>query len=308
MAAMVFGAFVAGVLFHAGYADPADADVPDRDRSSAAGGVTAAPSALEPDEVEVAFPNLSFDSMVHLTDAGDGSDRLWAVLQEGLVAVFPNERLATSSAVFLDIRSQVTFEAEQGLLGLAFDPLYASNGYFFVYYSAPSPRRSVVSRFSVSVGDPDQADASSELVILEVGQPFTNHNGGTLAFGPDGYLYIGLGDGGSGGDPEGHGQDTSTLLGSILRIDVSGATDLQPYRVPADNPFVGDLGRRARGDLGVRAPEPLEVLVRRSNRPAVGGRRRPARLRGSRRDRAGRELRVEHHGGGSLLPAPDLKL
>ena len=198
---------------------------------------------LEPAEIERAFPGLTFPSMVHLTSSGDGTDRLWIVLQPGLVKVFANDRAAATASVFLDIRDRVNDAgSEEGLLGLAFDPDYATNGYFYVDYTAAIPPRSVISRFSVSAGDPDQADPQSEVVLLEVTQPFPNHNAGTLAFGPDGYLYIALGDGGSGGDPFGHGQDATTLLGSILRIDVSNATPQQPYQVPGDNPFAAAGG------------------------------------------------------------------
>jgi glucose/arabinose dehydrogenase len=198
---------------------------------------------LKPQELENAFPNLSFDRMVHLADPGDGTGRLWVVLQPGTVEVFPNDTAASSSEVFLDITARVSdVGLEEGLLGLAFDPGYAANGYFYVYYSAANPRRSLVSRFSMSSDDPDRADPESELVILEVMQPFSTHNGGTLAFGADGYLYIGLGDGGSGGDPLGHGQNTASFLGSFLRIDVSGASSQERYRIPSDNPFVGAGG------------------------------------------------------------------
>ena len=198
-----------------------------------------ASAGLAPMTLEKAFPNLTLPNMVHITHAGDGTDRLWVVLRSGEVMVFPNTLAVGAAKVFLDIRGRVTASGEEGLLGLAFDPQYVANGYLYVYYSAASPRRSVISRFSVSSSDPDRADPASELVLLEVPQPFANHNGGTIAFGPDGYLYIGLGDGGSGGDPLGHGQDTATLLGSFLRIDVSNSTPQQPYRVPPDNPFAG---------------------------------------------------------------------
>ena len=192
-------------------------------------------------DVERAFPNLSFRRMVHLTYAGDGTDRLFVVLQEGRIVVFPNTDGTTSSAVFLDIRGRVNDAGdEEGLLGLAFDPNYRTNGYFYVYYTAASPPRTVISRFSVSQGDPDQADATSEIVILQVAQPYSNHNGGNLVFGPDGYLYVGLGDGGSGGDPRGNGQNRATLLGSILRIDVSTLSESSSYQIPSDNPFVGE--------------------------------------------------------------------
>ena len=137
---------------------------------------------------------------------------------------------------------------EEGLLGLALSP--HNERRLFVHYSAANPRRSVVSRFSFS----SSADPDSELVILEVEQPYPNHNGGQLAFGPDGYLYIGLGDGGSGGDPQRNGQDTSTLLGTILRIDVSDATAEQPYAIPPDNPFADGGGRPEIWAYGLRNP------------------------------------------------------
>ena len=200
---------------------------------------------LGPQTIEFAFPDLSFSRMTHLTHAGDGTDRLWVVLQRGLIEVFPNDPEVAQAGTFLDIRDQVrTVGDEEGLLGLAFDPGYADNGYFYAYYSASNPRRSVISRFSVGQSDPDQADPASELVLLEVAQPFSNHNGGNIVFGPDGYMYVGLGDGGSGGDPLGNGQDTSTLLGTVLRIDVRGATETTPYRVPPDNPLVDTVGAR----------------------------------------------------------------
>ena len=154
----------------------------------------------------------------------------------------------------LDVREQVSDRGwEEGLLGLAIDPGDAA--YLYIYYSAANPRRSVVSRYSIPGPDsPAAADPDSELVILEVEQPYANHNGGQLAFGPDGYLYIGLGDGGSAGDPQGNGQDTSTLLGAILRIDVSEATAEQPYAIPPDNPFADGGGRPEIWAYGLRNP------------------------------------------------------
>ena len=159
--------------------------------------------------------------------------------------------------MFLDISARVNNEGnEEGLLGLAFDPDYLNNGFFYVCYSAASPRRSVISRFSISEDDPNQANPTSELIILEVPQPFKNHNGGPLVFGPDEYLYVGLGDGGSRGDPHENGQDRKTLLGSILRIDVSAPGPDHPYRIPPDNPFVGH-GNTIRDEIwayGLRNP------------------------------------------------------
>jgi glucose/arabinose dehydrogenase len=207
------------------------------------------PSAIEPLrelEVEQAFPDLSFDDrMVAMAYPDDGSNRLFVALQPGEIRVFSNDQDVESASSFLDIRDQVRDEGnEEGLLGLAFDPDYASNGYFYVYYSASDPRRSVISRFTVSADDPDEADPESEQVILEVEQPYSNHNAGQMFFGPDGYLYIALGDGGSGGDPHGNGQDLSTLLGSILRIDVSTLDTTGSYSIPPDNPFVGQEDAR----------------------------------------------------------------
>ena len=201
------------------------------------------PAPLTELAVEPAFPALSLSRMVGMTYPPDGSDRLYVVLQPGRIVFFPNDREVDSAELFLNIRDRVNDRGEEeGLLGLAFDPQYADNGHLYVYYSASSPRRSVVSRFSVSADG--RADPGSERVLLEVAQPFANHNGGQIAFGPDGYLYIALGDGGSRGDPQGNGQDLGTLLGSILRIDVSALDSTGSYAVPADNPFVGHSGAR----------------------------------------------------------------
>ena len=201
------------------------------------------PAPLTELAVEPAFPALSLSRMVGMTYPPDGSDRLYVVLQPGRIVFFPNDREVDSAELFLDIRDRVNDRGEEeGLLGLAFDPQYADNGHLYVYYSASSPRRSVVSRFSVSADG--RADPGSERVLLEVAQPFSNHNGGQIAFGPDGYLYIALGDGGSRGDPQGNGQDLGTLLGSILRIDVSTVDSTGAYAVPSDNPFVGHSGAR----------------------------------------------------------------
>ncbi len=212
---------------------------------------------LAPVELEPAFPGLEFDRMVLLTYPDDGSGRLFVVLQPGRIVVFENDPGVESARTFLDIRERVNDSGnEEGLLGLAFDPAFADNGHFYVNYTASSPQRAVVSRFSVSAGDPSTADPDSELVFLEVAQPYRNHNGGHVAFGPDGMLYVGLGDGGSGGDPRGNGQDTSTLLGAILRIDVSALDETGRYAVPPDNPFAGGDGT-ARGEIwayGLRNP------------------------------------------------------
>jgi len=159
-----------------------------------------------------AFPNLEFDAPVDIQNAGDGSNRLFVLEQEGKIRVFQNDSLANSANVFLDISNKVLYGGEQGLLGLAFHPNYKQNGYFYIDYTTSNPKRTVISRFSVSENDPNKADPESELVLLEVEQPYSNHNGGQISFGPDGYLYISFGDGGSGGDPQGNGQNRSTLL------------------------------------------------------------------------------------------------
>lgn len=166
------------------------------------------------------------------------------VEQSGIVYVLSNAREATTVATLIDISARVLRQGEEeGLLGLAFDPAFEENGHFYLYYSAPGPRRSVLSRFTVDPGTA-AADPDSEQVLLEIEEPFPNHNGGGIAFGPDGYLYVGIGDGGSRADPFGNGQNPGTLLGTILRLDVGAASDERGYRIPADNPFVEKPGAR----------------------------------------------------------------
>ncbi|MHC4491295.1 MAG: PQQ-dependent sugar dehydrogenase [Planctomycetota bacterium] len=200
-----------------------------------------------------AFPNLSFSSPVYLTYAPDGTDRIFVVEVAGRIRVFQNSDSASSTTTFLDISSRVRSGGEEGLLGLAFDPDYASNGYFYVQYTSSVPqRRNVLSRFTVSAGDRNVADASSEVELLGVNQPAGNHNGGMVAFGPDDMLYASFGDGGGQGDTFNNGQDTTNLLSTIIRIDPHGGT---PYAIPTDNPFVGQGG--IRGEIyayGLRNP------------------------------------------------------
>ncbi|HLU81961.1 MAG TPA: PQQ-dependent sugar dehydrogenase [Trueperaceae bacterium] len=171
---------------------------------------------------------------VVITHAND--DRLFVVEQVGIISVAVAGELL--SEPFLDIADQVASGGERGLLGLAFPVDHANTGRFYVYYT-DRQGNTAVSRFMTGP-DPNRADRGSETILLTQEQPYSNHNGGQLAFGPDGYLYIGLGDGGSGGDPEGYGQDLDTFLGKLLRIDVAG----QGYTVPSDNPFVGVEGAR----------------------------------------------------------------
>lgn len=204
-----------------------------------------------------AFPALSFTRPVDFQHAGDNSNRIFVVEQRGVISVFENDASTTQKSNFLNIESQVDDSGnEEGLLGLAFHPDYESNGYFYVNYTASSPNRTVISRFTVSSSNPNQADTGSELVLLEYDQPYSNHNGGQVSFGPDGYLYIAVGDGGSGGDPQGNGQNLKTLLGSILRIDVDQASGASNYSIPADNPFANN-SEGFRGEIyayGLRNP------------------------------------------------------
>ena len=198
--------------------------------------------------MEEAFPKLRIPRPVFLTHAGDGSNRLFVASQFGKIHVFPNEHAAKETSIFLDIRSRVVYkdkQNEEGLLGMAFHPKYKENGQLFLYYTTvDAPHMSVVSRFRVSSDDPNKADPDSEEELLRIAQPFWNHNGGTIAFGPDGYLYVALGDGGSANDPRQNGQNLGTLLGSILRIDVDRKDDGKNYAIPSDNPFVNKRGAR----------------------------------------------------------------
>lgn len=212
------------------------------------------PDATAP-QVQLRLVTANLTQPVYLTHAGDNSGRLFIVEQGGTIRIFksgkPGGLLPTP---FLNISAKVISGGEQGLLSVAFHPSFATNGRFFVNYTAPGggpAGKSVIAEYHVST-NPDIADPASERVILEIPDPFTNHNGGLNKFGPDGMLYIGLGDGGSGGDPQNNGQNLGTLFGKVLRINVNGA---HPYEIPSDNPFVGTRG--ARGEIwayGLRNP------------------------------------------------------
>ncbi len=199
---------------------------------------------------------MGLTSPTNLVQAGSGealvTDRAGLVLSFNETALRrENEHIFFTQ--FLDIRDRVSSRgSEEGLLGLALAPY--NDEHLYVYYSAANPRRSVVSRFNHYGPGGYDAGPGAELVILEAPQPYANHNGGQIAFGPDGFLYIGLGDGGAAGDPQGNGQDTSTLLGSILRIDVSQSTPEQPYAIPSDNPFANGGGRPEIWAYGLRNP------------------------------------------------------
>ncbi len=193
--------------------------------------------------LENAFPNLSFNNPLDLQNSGDGTNRIFVVEQSGRIKVFPNSSTVTSLKTYLDITDRVSSGGEMGLLGLAFHPDYKNNGYFYVNYTVSSPRRTRISRFQVSFENPDSADKNSEVILLTFDQPYSNHNGGWIGFGPnDGYLYIGTGDGGSGGDPQNNGQKITTFLGKILRIDIDNKDVGLDYAIPLDNPFVDSTG------------------------------------------------------------------
>lgn len=200
----------------------------------------ASAGVLIPPEVELVQVATGLSTPVVITNAGDGSNRLFIVEKLGRIRIVENGTLLATP--FLDIDSIVNSSSnEQGLLGLAFHPNYAVDGFFYVNY-IDGGGDTVVSRFSVSAGDPNVADPASEFELLTADQPYSNHNGGQIEFGPDGFLYIALGDGGSGGDPGDRSQDLQELLGKLLRIDVDTPSPPLAYSIPADNPFVGVPG------------------------------------------------------------------
>src|SRR5262245_15766634 len=226
------------------------------------------------------------DDPVYVTHARDGTGRLFVVEQPGRIKVVP--AAGATPVVFLDIRSRVLSGGEQGLLGLAFHPRYATNGRFFVNYTRQPDGATVIAEYGVAPGNPNAA-GSQERILLVIAQPFENHNGGMLEFGPDGFLYIGMGDGGSGFDPGRRAQNVTELLGKILRIDIDPpAGAVAPYASPPDNPFAGShpgrdeiyaLGMRNPwrfsfdratgtlyvGDVGQNAREEIDIVVRGGN-------------------------------------------
>lgn len=193
-------------------------------------------------ELVNAFPSLPFNQPLDLQSPNDGSNRIFVVEKGGLIKVFSNDSTVDEVDIFLDLSSDLSTESEMGLLGLAFHPNFSSNGYFYVHYN-PNTTVSYISRFTAASGS-NSSNANSELVVMEIPQPFTNHNGGQLAFGPDGYLYLAIGDGGSGGDPQNNAQTRSNLLGNILRIDVDNPTNGLNYGIPNSNPFLGQANVR----------------------------------------------------------------
>ena len=187
-------------------------------------------------KIEDAYPNLSFNRPLAYINAADNSNRVFVVEQDGKILVFQNDLQVKSTKIFLNLTNQVdSSSSEKGLLGLAFHPDYKNNGLFYVNYTDQT--NTVIARYKVNPKNPDKGLANSKTVLLTFPQPFANHNGGSLVFGPDGYLYIGTGDGGSAGDPNKNGQNLSSILGKMLRIDVNTPGSGKPYSIPSDNPF-----------------------------------------------------------------------
>jgi len=188
-----------------------------------------------------------FSNPVEIAHAGDS--RLFVVERGGNIKI-ANANGTVNATPFLTVTSLISSGGERGLLGLAFHPNYSSNGYFYINYTNTAGN-TVIARYSVNSSNPNLADAGSASVLLTISQPFSNHNGGSIKFGPDGYLYIGMGDGGSGGDPGNRAQNINELLGKMLRIDVNSGT---PYGIPANNPYLGVAGADEIWAIGLRNP------------------------------------------------------
>lgn len=238
---------------HTQIPSPTPTSVPTATATPAPTATPVQPEPLVPIRLQRAFAWSSPDEPTHLEEAPDGSGRVYVSEQDGRILELTGDPTALKGAerVVLDIRSRVTGTGqEEGLLGFALHPGFGENGRIFIYYSAANPQRSIISEFS-SLPD-GLIDPGSERIVMEVAQPRQNHNGGMLAFGPDGYLYISLGDGGGGGDQDNNAQNTNNVLGSILRIDVDAPG--VPYAVPPDNPFVQGGGAPEIWAYGLRNP------------------------------------------------------
>jgi len=197
-----------------------------------------APQAITAIQLDPVLTGLT--NPLFVTNAHDGSNRLFIVERDGSIKILLSGRTFTQATPFLNIASKIIAGGEQGLLGLAFHPQYSSNRRFFVDYTRQPDGATVIAEYHASAGDPNVAD-TTETILLTIPQPFANHNGGMLAFGPDGYLYIGMGDGGDGNDPGNRAQNINQLLGKILRIDVDHPNGTVPYSSPSDNPFFGAI-------------------------------------------------------------------
>jgi glucose/arabinose dehydrogenase len=216
--------------------------------TAAANVVLAAPSAAS---VKLTVVARGLISPVFATSPNDGTRRLFIVQKNGQIRILKNG--AVLRGVFLNISALVSKGGEQGLLGLAFHPSFRTNHKFYVDYTDLAGN-TVIREYRASTTNPNVVQAGSGRTILRIAQPYSNHNGGMIAFGPDGYLYIGMGDGGSGGDPGNRAQSTSTLLGKMLRIDVNGTSAYGNYRVPSTNPYVGRAGLDQIWQRGLRNP------------------------------------------------------
>lgn len=249
----VFGSAPLGIATPEGQVS---SQVASRQRVSAPTTSTESDQTIVAQATNPAWPKISLTQYasglsqpVQITNANDGSGRLFVVQQGGQIRIVKNGVL--QSEPFLDITSRVSCCGERGLLGVAFPPKYASKKYFYVNYT-DSSGDTVVARYYVT-NNPDVANSNKQEVVLKVEQPYANHNGGQLAFGKDGYLYIGMGDGGSSGDPQNNAQNPASLLGKMLRIDVESGT--APYSIPPSNPFKNTPGYRAEiWALGLRNP------------------------------------------------------
>lgn len=220
-------------------------------------GVLLVPSvtsaAIVPSNIHLALTPVAsgFSAPLLVTHAGDGSDRLFVVEQTGKVRIVKGGDL--QSASFIDLSRSISHGGERGLLGLAFHPSYESNRKLYLSYT-DREGNNVIREYRVSSSNPDRVDGTSGRTLLRVKHPYANHNGGHIAFGPDGYLYIGLGDGGGSGDPGNRAQSRSTLLGKLLRIDVDKRTGSLPYGIPPTNPYVGRSGLDQIWAFGLRNP------------------------------------------------------
>lgn len=190
--------------------------------------------------VRNAFPGLTFDAPMDIQISKGVPDTLFIAERAGIIRRFHHTPDVSTSQIFLNISSHVTTSGEGGILGFAFHPNYPETGYVYVSYTRASPYRSVLSRFSTHSANPQSLDADSEVMLIVLNQPSTNHNGGQIRFGPDGYLYVAFGDGGGAGDPSNHAQNRTNLFGTILRLDVDQTQGSLEYAIPSDNPYVGN--------------------------------------------------------------------